>query len=68
MKTASTMVIQDKTTGKYITQAAYELWADGHDLDGLDMWTGEILMAAWISSDDAPTGMDMDRFALVPVE
>jgi len=68
MKTTSTMVIQDKTTGKYITQAAYELWDDGHDLDGLDMWTDDIQMAAWISSDDAPTGMDMDRFALVPVE
>lgn len=61
--------IQEKTTGRYITQAAIEMWADGHDLDGIDgidLWTDDVGEAAWISPGDEPTGMDYDRFALVP--
>ena len=66
MKT-ETVVIQEKSTGRYITQGAFELWEDGHDIDGLDMWTEDIERAAWLSPDDAPTGMDATRFALVPI-
>lgn len=63
---STTVAIKEIATGKYITQAALELWEDGHCLDGVDLWTDEVQMAAWITPDDAPAGMD-GRFALVDV-
>ncbi len=69
MKTKNkVVVIQDKNTGLYMTQGAVELWDDGHDVDGLDMWTDNMAYAAWLTPQDAPKGMDNNRFVLVAVK